>query len=69
MHNRFNNLGNCYYAFPYNTMIVSCYKFLKLAITKVDFLEEIALKHFSNKMMVDCVFYVSMIFFLSYQEE
>ena len=33
MHNRFNNLSNCYYAVPYNTMIVSCYKFLKFEIS------------------------------------
>ena len=36
MHNRFNNLCDCYYAVAYNTMIVSCYKILRFEISSND---------------------------------
>ena len=33
MHNRFNNLSNCFYIVAFNKMMVSCYHFLKFELS------------------------------------
>ena len=65
MHNRFNNLSNCFYIVAFNNMMVSCYHFLKfeLSNTCYDFPKRNCFKTFYENGTM-CIQYINDLFFV-----